>query len=142
MRHSRICIPPLISIHSLRVEGDRFPLPERRYTGDISIHSLRVEGDSVSTLSIMASSISIHSLRVEGDSIRAIMSSFYGISIHSLRVEGDSIMIEGIEGSGFQSTPSVWRETFVQQNLQICKFDFNPLPPCGGRRGCSMTSMT
>ena len=43
------------------------------------------------------------------------------------------------EGSGgiireFQSTPSVWRETYcVEDVTQTVKY-FNPLPPCGGRR--------
>ena len=79
----------LISIHSLRMEGDirthgrqtkatHFnPLPPhggrrgeefvylRRYK--ISIHSLRMEGDRVSTHSFDLYKISIHSLRMEGD---------------------------------------------------------------------------
>ena len=58
-------------------------------------------------------SISIHSLRVEGDQTHG---SYYqrpcAISIHSLRVEGDLIADQKIATSR----------------------DFNPLPPCGGRR--------
>ena len=55
-----------ISIHSLRVEGDRLTVLE--YVGKkISIHSLRVEGDLCGTIDIARRSISIHSLRVEGD---------------------------------------------------------------------------
>ena len=55
-----------ISIHSLRVEGDRSALHrEDRY--HISIHSLRVEGDVKTVYDIMTDTISIHSLRVEGD---------------------------------------------------------------------------
>ncbi len=33
----------------------------------------------------------------------------------------------------FQSTPSVWRETFRHDSLDVFISDFNPLPPCGGR---------
>ena len=56
----------LISIHSLRVEGDKMA----DWQGDpikISIHSLRVEGDQKKRETTWRSSISIHSLRVEGD---------------------------------------------------------------------------
>ena len=56
--------------------------------------------------------ISIHSLRVEGDLSPRCNTTHRGISIHSLRVEGDS---DGL------------------QDL-TCMSDFNPLPPCGGRR--------
>ena len=34
----------------------------------------------------------------------------------------------------FQSTPSVWRETPLLKSTSIGTSDFNPLPPCGGRR--------
>ncbi len=85
----------IISIHSLRVEGDDFgcvyldlsfhfnPLPPcggRRVSKgvlptvvQISIHSLRVEGDRFASCKLDFNSISIHSLRVEGDPISQIM---------------------------------------------------------------------
>ena len=58
-----------ISIHALRVEGDR--VAHRHITGDlISIHALRVEGDSCTvTEERNGAFISIHALRVEGDKI-------------------------------------------------------------------------
>ena len=57
----------------------------------ISIHSLRVEGDgSVWYNADRRRSISIHSLRVEGDPNRSGEERPETISIHSLRVEGDS----------------------------------------------------
>ena len=58
-------------------------------------------------------SISIHSLRVEGDFSYKGKSHVDGISIHSLRVEGD-VQRKTLLCSGgvFQSTPSVWRETY------------------------------
>ena len=66
-----------------------------------------------------AKPISIHSLRVEGDmSEIAERVKLTLISIHSLRVEGDcperSRLPDQVQ---FQSTPSVWRETFPPPHL-------------------------
>ena len=101
-----------ISIHSLRVEGDRKTFAVDLYRR-ISIHSLRVEGDAtedahgsgsghfnplppcggrhyVTSGRGLMGAISIHSLRVEGDCLRTAIGGKNGkISIHSLRVEGD-----------------------------------------------------
>ena len=78
------------------------------------------------------------------------------ISIHSLRVEGDpALLCRRTRGSHFnplppcggrlvgirsfpdalifQSTPSVWRETFAFAMSSDALKHFNPLPPCGGR---------
>ena len=58
----------------------------------------------------------------------------YDISIHSLRVEGDESIIYKLRlYFQFQSTPSVWRETFIASQRLASMFNFNPLPPCGGR---------
>ena len=79
-----------ISIHALRVEGDRLDVALREtqllflstpsgwratvhaVQADaatvISIHALRVEGDHRAFFYVMGISISIHALRVEGDS--------------------------------------------------------------------------
>ena len=35
---------------------------------------------------------------------------------------------------GFQSTPSVWRATEERVHERLDPADFNPRPPCGGRR--------
>ena len=66
--------------------------------------------------------ISIHSLRVEGDKVLFADSVATSISIHSLRVEGDQIHVAGkIADDGFQSTPSVWRETLVmRKRARMC----------------------
>ena len=102
----------MISIHSLRVEGDTTAHHGGRRGGDfnplppcggrlrfaqmyaiiivISIHSLRVEGDVKVVYDIMTDTISIHSLRVEGDLPTARSVEEAEISIHSLRVEGDA----------------------------------------------------
>ena len=36
----------------------------------------------------------------------------------------------------FQSTPSAWRETIPQDRETTCGGHFNPLPPHGGRQNC------
>ena len=77
-----------ISIHSLRVEGDRRILTMQE-EGAISIHSLRVEGDKYRLTVSGGGKISIHSLRVEGDEYSPTSYNPHSISIHSLRVEGD-----------------------------------------------------
>ena len=101
----------LISIHSLRMEGDLYPYGYSD-ASDISIHSLRMEGDTaypdqtnqgynfnplpphggrLSYVSDIPScvTISIHSLRMEGDTSSGYAFPGKYISIHSLRMEGD-----------------------------------------------------
>ena len=102
-----------ISIHALRVEGDRLgwedaartleflstPSGWRATAGSgvnsvdafsISIHALRVEGDIyVSGENTFNGPISIHALRVEGDDEDHHPDRGRSISIHALRVEGD-----------------------------------------------------
>ena len=56
--------------------------------------------------------ISIHALRVEGDAAALRPCAPMRISIHALRVEGDAG--ESADGGAGR--------------------DFNPRPPCGGRR--------
>ena len=92
-------VDPYISIHSLRMEGDR-PV-QRLFPGypGISIHSLRMEGDRHMLPRLRHALISIHSLRMEEDLV------FLYILIHREK---------------FQSTPSAWRET---QAIRI------PCPP-------------
>ena len=100
-----------ISIHALRVEGDKL-IPKFFRQVIISIHALRVEGDALRSACRNHRQISIHALRVEGDyrfnSRKAVQRYFYPrppgggrlfcrgqsgakiiISIHALRVEGD-----------------------------------------------------
>ena len=80
------------------------------------------------------SDISIHSLRGEGDFFHLLSKSPKNISIHSLRGEGDMALPIDIDSEiGFQSTPSVGRET--RRKYRFWQHDryFNPLPPWGGR---------
>ena len=99
----------------------------------ISIHTLRMEGDWRANCGVSATEISIHTLRMEGDGAvcnrpprrtgfqstpsawrvtmgAAVMPSSLVISIHTLRMEGDSY-----------SPGIVYRDP-----------DFNPHPPHGG----------
>ncbi len=80
----------MISIHSLRVEGDCCWLV-RRLTLSISIHSLRVEGDTVDSVNFCGKR-DFNPLPPCGGRPRVVCGVFVGanISIHSLRVEGDS----------------------------------------------------
>ena len=55
----------------------------------ISIHSLRMEGDPVVCVVSLGTIISIHSLRMEGDALHPFSCWSVSISIHSLRMEGD-----------------------------------------------------
>ena len=56
----------------------------------ISIHALRVEGDRHAGYNITPEEISIHALRVEGDCYgEGDELITVAISIHALRVEGD-----------------------------------------------------
>ena len=128
-----MCAAPCISIHSLRMEGDRSGKLSNSQI-HISIHSLRMEGDIYRMLRIQNKIISIHSLRMEGDIYRMLRIQNKIISIHSLRMEGDPDTTTEVQTteyfnplpphggrqtnhysetltSPFQSTPSAWRET-------------------------------
>ena len=105
-----------VSIHALRVEGDRGH-HWLRAAVCVSIHALRVEGDASDAEDAKAAAVSIHALRVEGDSstpfpgrrIRRFLSTPSGwratntvcllspllfVSIHALRVEGDKRQVQ------------------------------------------------
>ena len=130
----------IISIHSLRVEGDD-NINSFCYRRLISIHSLRVEGDCdfrrscihapqfQSTPSVWRETDFVEPLwrlyvfqstpsvwRETANAIRAL--TVARISIHSLRVEGDGNPNSAIlRTEAFQSTPSVWRETSQKKHL-------------------------
>ena len=80
--------------------------------GVISIHVLRVEDDGNVGFKSITCCISIHVLRVEDDEALLAAMPACVISIHVLRVEDD--------------TP----RRYTRPNYS----DFNPRPPCGGRR--------
>ena len=83
---------PAISIHALRVEGDRSTPKIRLISDVISIHALRVEGDlnmreRMYTCEVFLSTPSGWRATLPSSSINFNSRS---ISIHALRVEGDS----------------------------------------------------
>ena len=57
----------IISIHTLRMEGDKREFEAAEATA-ISIHTLRMEGDRGQHHQRLGRRISIHTLRMEGDS--------------------------------------------------------------------------
>ena len=134
---------PGISIHSLRMEGDRHMLPRLRHAL-ISIHSLRMEGDKI-RLGLFFQLGHFNPLPPHGGRQEYISGCEVGtvfqstpsawretqairipcppvcISIHSLRMEEDLVFLYIlIHREKFQSTPSAWRET---QAIRI------PCPP-------------
>ena len=79
----------VISIHSLRVEGDATKADRARkealFQSTPSVWRETTDG----TCTGVICPISIHSLRVEGDKPVQLVHDDRVISIHSLRVEGD-----------------------------------------------------
>ena len=124
----------------------------------ISIHSLRMEGDTLS----VGTSRSAAKFQSTPSAWRETPAkwhhqAFFDISIHSLRMEGDCLpprrfprgnhfnplpphggrhpaLVAFALKSLFQSTPSAWRETPFSDHCQSHMWNFNPLPPHGGRR--------
>ena len=146
-----------ISIHSLRMEGDRQKFQDIAPKIGISIHSLRMEGDFTHVHFIYGIShfnplpphggrrlrthgvhnkrkISIHSLHTEGDIYHVTVACTRRISIHSLHTEGDGLCTFPFPlQNTFQSTPSTRRETCPELSHPGQTHYFNPLPPHGGR---------
>ena len=142
----------MISIHSLRMEGDApscsvvkrknifqsTPSAWRetsgtlhtailaRYFNPLPPHGGRRKHSRVCT---RRQRISIHSLRMEGD--HSVRRRYGGldISIHSLRMEGDfrGTLLRTID-LPFQSTPSAWRETHgVSRHLRVIRISIHSL---------------
>ena len=147
-----------ISIHALRVEGDKAVPADKRA---LAVFLSTPSGWRATISSIfpsLSAKISIHALRVEGDHNMAEKFRFgHIISIHALRVEGDFARTSICSSfKRFLSTPSGWRATWrgrvlvqlrrisihalrVEGDLmQLISFadrlDFYPRPPGGGRR--------
>ena len=79
--------------------------------------------------------ISIPVLRVEDDRYKAAQELKLKISIPVLRVE-DDCALASLYGTRrkFQSPSSVWRTTVYNRVFNRIAQNFNPRPPCGGRR--------
>ena len=148
----------LISIHSLRVEGDTFSnfliLIQLRFQSTPSVWRETMSSTLSDTKTIVFQSTpSVWRETVPFTTLASGAKNFNPlppcggrhpeqldleqeekISIHSLRVEGDVPVVGILQfGLRFQSTPSVWRETSVLVFLRSYAGNFNPLPPCGGR---------
>ena len=79
----------LISIHSLRMEGDLYPYGYSD-ASDISIHSLRMEGDDDKQLRVPSMTLFQSTPSAWRETQQNQKQSPPGtISIHSLRMEGD-----------------------------------------------------
>ena len=126
-----------ISIHALRVEGDRSQRRPELPRGWISIHALRVEGDEGNDLGYqyVIEFLSTPSgwRATRGPPPLTVMGQFLStpsgwratdfgrpgghrrvISIHALRVEGDLLHIDDEDVVAlFLSTPSGWRATRI-----------------------------
>ena len=107
----------------------------RAFNMSISIHALRVEGDRWWRKLFNQKSISIHALRVEGDKNgsgdRGDERDFYP------RPPGGGRLVSFASrafGVGFLSTPSGWRATTCSMPPIRRSLNFYPRPPGGGRR--------
>ena len=128
--------PKVISIHSLHTEGDRFVFFLIQFLCCISIHSLHTEGDQDLKVSDTPNAISIHSLHTEGDwkngDLWVVYEYFNPLPPYRGRRDFTNVMV--LELFVFQSTPSIQRETQVDQVVFRSPMHFNPLPPYRGRR--------
>ena len=148
----------MISIHSLRMEGDQYAEPistkamgfqstpsawretckpycyfDNKYQFQSTPSAWRETfwGDGL----LRSIYISIHSLRMEGDILHVFgkLPSLY-ISIHSLRMEGDLPSLgHRPRNMQFQSTPSAWRET---AKLHRKAFFISPILVQSCKKGC------
>ena len=117
------------------MEGDGSDLAEHSRQA-ISIHSLRMEGDRRLSLFSRRKNIFQSTPSAWRETMLFLFFMFFLlISIHSLRMEGDAVDRQAvIMRQRFQSTPSAWRETHAISSHCTADGYFNPLPPHGGRR--------
>ena len=106
------CLTVLISIHSLRVEGDESI--DIKTDAENDFNPLPPCGGRRPILFKLLSKIYFNPLPPCGGrrAVQGLPVASHPISIHSLRVEGDQI----------------------HSCANFINFYFNPLPPCGGRR--------
>ena len=145
-----------ISIHTLRMEGDRFkgdagaPHPQFQSTPSawrVTLYLFPVNFPLVFQSTPSAWRVTSGSGGAYGSYVRFQstpsawrvtqdefkMNTILNISIHTLRMEGDvSIAVFYLFFSLFQSTPSAWRVTVLALSDDTAAVDFNPHPPRGG----------
>ena len=148
----------MISIHALRVEGDKLFL--RRYSRGAHFYPRPPGGGRPHHISYRVSNaFNFYPRPPGGGRLRFVcnVDFFSTISIHALRVEGDTPSLVSIKiFKGFLSTPSGWRATktchiciridqISIHALRVegdtitgfpsrCLSNFYPRPPGGGRR--------
>ena len=126
----------VISIHSLRMEGDQVRSHFLDSFRRISIHSLRMEGDYESERQASISIYDFNPLPPHGGR-QALFLRFFGWKryFNPLPPHGgrQTQCVKKHAISVFQSTPSAWRETREISRIVIRSRHFNPLPPHGGR---------
>ena len=100
----------------------------------ISIHSLRMEGDRNTSAAVRSAQYfnplpphgGRHHLTVQGTDFR----HFNPLPPHGGRLKPFEFHARQ---SAFQSTPSAWRKTLCSCTYSFIVRNFNPLPPHGGR---------
>ena len=101
----------------------------------ISIHSLRMEGDPDIHTALFQffyfNPLPPHGGRLGEDKDYVFISSFQ--STPSAWRETTLLGLQWDDFDKFQSTPSAWRETTMRIPCLILIINFNPLPPHGGR---------
>ena len=147
----------MISIHALRVEGDKLFL--RRHSRGAHFYPRPPGGGRPHHISYRVSNaFNFYPRPPGGGRLRFVcnVDFFSTISIHALRVEGDTPSLVSIKiFKGFLSTPSGWRATktchiciridqisihalrvegdLLRRRLRLKIVDFYPRPPGGGR---------
>ena len=113
------------------------------YNMSISIHSPRAGGDQAQGDHARSEPISIHSPRAGGDQVPTCRKPLPSRFQSTPPVRGETFVeIFHLFLKGFQSTPPVRGETRTQRQHILSRCNFNPLPPCGGRRAGSSRSST
>ena len=124
----------LISIHSLRMEGD--PLVSAEFTRMQNFNPLPPHGGRLSLRTRLYKLPYFNPLPPHGGRLKAIpqiileLWNFNPLPPHGGRHWYSYAMSEA---EAFQSTPSAWRETECYVLLLATHINFNPLPPHGGR---------
>ena len=123
-----------ISIHSLRMEGDKSHCTSKIIPG--YFNPLPPHGGRQNRIHINVLHESFQSTPSawRETALRHHIGKLYGISIHSLRMEGDHHGIHAMHGTcNFNPLPPHGgRLTYLFFHNQ--GWDFNPLPPHGGRQ--------
>ena len=110
--------------------------PGQTHDGNISIHAPRAGSDSCYTAGLYnPAHFNPRSPCGERHDRDRHSGSRDAISIHAPRAGGDDVQyIHYSLFMEFQSTPPVRGATLYLRILQLGSRDFNPRPPCGGRR--------